>query len=265
MIKTRTLPPAALTIAGSDSSGGAGIQADLKTFAACGVYGATAITCAVAEHAGRVASIAPLPPERVAEQAQLAAEGLPLRAVKTGMLYSRAIIEAVAGTLEIYLSSKPLVVDPVMVSSSGTALLEPDAVAALEAAILPRAALVTPNRKEAERLLGTEIADADALREAAERLAEKYGVPFLVKGGHFQGEEAVDVLCAGGEITLFSQPRVPGRDPHGTGCTLSAAIAAQLALGMELKEAVAEAKRYVTRAIAGGFRHGGHDLLDHFA
>lgn len=153
-----------------------------------------------------MASIAPLPPERVAEQAQLAAEGLPLRAVKTGMLYSRAIIEAVAGTLEIYLSSKPLVVDPVMVSSSGTALLEPDAVAALEAAILPRAALVTPNRKEAERLLGTEIADADALREAAERLAEKYGVPFLVKGGTFRGRRRSTSSARAGRSPSFPSP-----------------------------------------------------------
>ena len=255
--------PVALTIAGSDNSGGAGLQADLKTFSAFGVYGTTAVTCVVAEHPGRVLSIEPLPPLRVVEQIRLVAEAFPVGAVKTGMLYSREIIEAVAAALAEMLPQVPLVIDPVMVASSGGVLLQPEAVAALETRLLPRAALVTPNLDEAELLLGEPIRNPQALAPAARRLAAKYGVPFLVKGGHLRTEEALDVLSDGKTERFFSEKRMPGVNPHGTGCTFSAAIASGLAHGLPLDEAVAKGKRFITRAIAGRLRYGGYDLLNH--
>lgn len=256
--------PVALTIAGSDNSGGAGLQADLKTFSALGVFGTTAVTCVVAEHPGRVLSIEPLPPFRVTEQIRLTAEAFPVAALKTGMLYSREIIEAVAAALEADLPRVPLVVDPVMVASSGAVLLRPDAVAALERLLLPRAALVTPNRDEAELLLGAPIRDLASVRNAARALADKYGVPFLVKGGHLQTAEALDVLSDGRTEWSYSEPRIPGANPHGTGCTFSAAVAAALAKGIALPEAVGIGKRFITRAIARRFRYGEYDLLNHF-
>lgn len=261
------LPPVVLTIAGSDNSGGAGLQADLKTFSAQRVFGATAVTCVVAEHPGRVLSIEPLPPLRVTEQIRLVAEAYrgSVAAAKTGMLYSRAIIEAVAAALEADLPCVPLVIDPVMVASSGAVLLQRDAVAALERLLIPRAALVTPNRDEAELLLGAPIRDLAAVRHAARALADKYGVPFLVKGGHLQTEEALDVLSDGRTEWAYSEKRIPGANPHGTGCTFSAAVAAGLAKGLALPEAVGEGKRYITRAIARRFRYGEYDLLNHFA
>lgn len=254
-----------LTIAGSDNSGGAGLQADLKTFCAYSTYGTTAVTCVVAEHPGKVLSIEPLPPLRVAEQVRLVAEAFPVAAIKTGMLYSREIIEAVAAVLAERLPGVPLVIDPVMVASVGTPLLKPEAVAALERLLLPRAALVTPNRDEAALLLGEPIGDLAAVRAAARRLAQKYGVPFLVKGGHLRAAEALDVLSDGQTEREYSVPMMPGVNPHGTGCTFSAAIAANLALGLPLGEAVAEGKRFITRAIAQRFRYGGYDLLNHLA
>jgi len=256
--------PVVLTVAGSDNSGGAGLQADLKTFGAFAVYGTTAVTCVVAEHPGKVLSITPLPPARVEEQIRLVAEAFPVAAVKTGMLYSREIIEAVAAALE-GLPGVPLVIDPVMVASVGTPLLQPEAVAALERLLLPRASLVTPNRDEAALLLGAPIADADAVRAAARALARKYGVPFLVKGGHLRGAEALDVLSDGAREWEFTAPMIPGVDPHGTGCTFSAAITAGLARGAALPEAVAEGKRFITRAIEQRFRYAPYDLLNHFA
>lgn len=257
--------PVALTIAGSDNSGGAGLQADLKTFCAFGVYGTTAVTCVVAEHPGKVLSIEPLPPLRVREQIELVAEAFPVAAVKTGMLYSREIIEAVAEALEKGLAKIPLVIDPVMVASVGTPLLKPEAIEALKRLLLPRAAVVTPNRDEAALLLGAPITDLRGVREAARALAGHYGVPFLVKGGHLRAAEALDVLSDGGTEWEFSVPMMPGVNPHGTGCTFSAAIAAGLARGLPLAEAVGEGKRFITRAIAERFRYGTYDLLNHFA
>jgi len=262
--------PVALTIAGSDNSGGAGLQADLKTFHAFGVYGTAAVTCVVAEHPGRVSRIDPLPPESVAEQIALTAEAFPVAAVKTGMLYSTEIIEAVAAALASRLPGVPLVLDPVMVSSSGTVLLRPEAIEALKRLLLPRAALVTPNRDEAELLLGTPIRDSAALRDAARELAQRFGVPFLVKGGHLRNDEALDILHDGKEERHYAAPMLPGVNPHGTGCTFSAAIAAGLARGATLPEAVAAGKRFITRAIGGRFLYGQdgagqpYQLLNHF-
>ena len=263
MPPTANLVPVVLTIAGSDNSGGAGLQADLKTFCAFGAYGTSAVTCVVAEHPGKVLSIEALPPLRVAEQIRLVAEAFPVAAVKTGMLFSREIIEAVAALLEEVLPGVPLVVDPVMVASSGASLLKPEAVAALEALLLPRAALVTPNLDEAELLLGSPIRSLDALAPVARHLAAKYGVPFLVKGGHLDSAEARDVLSDGKKEEVFSEKKLAGVNPHGTGCTFSAAIAAGLAHGKPLAAAVADGKRYITRAITHRLRYGGYDLLNH--
>lgn len=254
-------PPVALSIAGSDNSAGAGAQADLKTFTALGVYGLTALTCVVAEVPGRVSAIAPVPPEVVAEQIRLSLAAFPVAAVKTGMLHSRAIIEAVCATLE---SARPvLVVDPIMVATSGSPLLEPDGVAAYRERLFPLAALVTPNLAEAAALWGRPVASLAEMREAGRELCGLYGCAFLIKGGHLQGE-AVDLLVTPqGEEETFAAPRVPGIATHGTGCTLSAAITAGLAAGKPLAEAVACAKGFVTRAIAGSYRWGGTQALNH--
>ena len=241
-------PPVALSIAGSDNSAGAGAQADLKTFTALGVYGLTAITCVVAEVPGRVSAIAPVPPEIVAEQIRLSLTAYPVGAVKTGMLHSRAIIEAVVGALE---TARPLlVVDPVMIATSGAALLEPEGIAAYGNRLFPMATLVTPNLDEAAVLWGRPISSLPEMREAGRSLCDRFGCAFLLKGGHLQGE-AVDLLVMpDGTMSEFTAPRVPGVSTHGTGCTLSAAITAGLAGGLPLAEAVACAKQFVTRAIA---------------
>ncbi|WP_231964884.1 bifunctional hydroxymethylpyrimidine kinase/phosphomethylpyrimidine kinase [Verrucomicrobium sp. GAS474] len=264
--------PVALTIAGSDNSGGAGLQADLKTFAAFGLFGTTAVTCVVAEHPGRVSRIDALPPASVAEQIALTAEAYPVAAVKTGMLYSTEIIETVAATLAAKLARVPLVIDPVMVASSGAVLLKPEAIKTLRTRLLPHAALVTPNRDEAELLLGggKKITDPESLREAARELALRFGVPFLVKGGHLRGEEAIDILHDGTEERHYLAPMLAGVNPHGTGCTFSAAVAAGLARGVALPEAVAAGKRFISRAIGGRFLYGQdgagkpYQLLNHF-
>lgn len=252
-------PPVALTIAGSDNSAGAGAQADLKTFSAFGVYGATAITCIVAEAPGRVSAIQPVEPEMVREQIRISFEAFPVAAVKTGLLHSRAIIETVCDTLEELFAREcgrprpPLVVDPVMVATSGDPLLESDAAAVYTGRLFKLAALVTPNLDEVRALLGRPVATVDEMRTAGRELAGKFGAPFLLKGGHLRGNEATDLLFAGGEVREFSAPFVPGVATHGTGCTYSAAIAAGLAKGLPLERAITEAKTFVTRAIAGHF------------
>jgi len=240
--------PVALSIAGSDNSAGAGAQADLKTFTALGVYGLTAITCVVAEVPGCVSAIASVPPEVVAEQIRLSLSAYPVGAVKTGMLHSRATIEAVCDVLE---NARPqLVVDPVMIATSGASLLEPEGIDAYRNRLFPLATLVTPNLDEARVLWGHPVANLPEMREAGRALCDRFGCAFLLKGGHLKGE-AVDLLVTpDGAMTDFTTPRVPGVSTHGTGCTLSAAIAAGLAKGMPLAEAIACAKRFVTRAIA---------------
>jgi hydroxymethylpyrimidine/phosphomethylpyrimidine kinase len=241
--------PVALTIAGSDSSAGAGIQADLKTFSAFGVYGLTAVTCVVAETPGRVSKIEPVSAELVREQTEVLLRSFPVAAIKTGLLFSAQIITTIANALREH-RSPPLVIDPVMVATSGDPLLQDDAVEIYERELFPLAALITPNLGEAARLTGKSIRDLAAMREAGETLANKYGVPLLLKGGHLAGDQAIDLLFMNGAVIEFSAPFSRGVATHGTGCTYSAAIAAGLAAGLSLKEAVHRAKNFVSAAIA---------------
>lgn len=253
--------PVVLSIAGSDNSAGAGAQADLKTISALGGYGLTAITCVVAEVPGKVSAIQPITPEIVAEQIRLSLDAFPVAAVKTGMLYSRDIIEAVLAVLP----ACPLVVDPVMVATSGDPLLREDAIALYRERLLPLATLATPNLDEARVLLGAPIADLAAMRDAGPALVEKYGCAFLLKGGHLRSDTAVDLLfLRDGSVHEYTAPFVPGVSTHGTGCTTSAAVATGLARGLDLPSAVGEAKQFVTRAIANFLRWGRTDALHHF-
>ena len=257
--------PVVLTIAGSDNSGGAGIQADLKTFTTLGVYGTTAVTCVVAEHPGRVLNITPIPPARVADQIRLVLEAFPVAAIKTGMLYSAEIIGAVGDAITPALAKGvPLVIDPVMVASSGKVLMKKDAIRALRK-FIARATLVTPNRDEAELLWGRPITNLPTLTEAAIALAQGFRHPhFLVKGGHLKTGRAVDVLAyPDGRVREFGAKRIPGVDPHGTGCTYSAALAAGLAKGLTVTEAVVLGKSFITRALSRRFEIGPYQLLNH--
>jgi hydroxymethylpyrimidine/phosphomethylpyrimidine kinase len=245
--------PVALTIAGSDSSAGAGIQADLKTFSALGVYGLTAITCVVAETPGLVSKIEPVSPGMVSAQIEVLLKNFPVAAIKTGLLFSGEIVSAVAHAIranaETTNPARPLVIDPVMVATSGDLLLQEDAIECYERELFPLATLVTPNLGEAARLLREPIVDLRAMRKAGATLVEKYGVPVLLKGGHLAGEKAIDLLFAQGNVTEFSAPFSRGIATHGTGCTYSAAIAAGLASGLSLEQAVGGAKKYVTATI----------------
>lgn len=259
------MPPVVLTIAGSDNSAGAGAQADLKTFTALGTYGLTALTCVVAEVPGRVAAIQSLEPAIVREQIRLSLDAFPVAAVKTGMLHSREIIEVVCDIFEQEEIQRPLVVDPVMVATSGDRLLQPDAIALYEARLFPLATLVTPNLDEAAALLGRPVPTVEAMRAAGRELVSRHGVPFLLKGGHLRGEVALDLLFAGGEEIEFAAEYIPGVSTHGTGCTYAAAIAARLAHGDPLRAAVEAAKRYVTAAIRHCHRWPGVEALNHGA
>ena len=255
--------PVALTIAGSDSSAGAGAQADLKTFTALGVYGLTAITCVVAETPGKVQRIDPVSLELVAAQIKLLLEKFPVAAIKTGLLCSGEIAARVALVLREQQTRHdraiPLVIDPVMVATSGDLLLQKGAIAIYERELFPLAAVVTPNLDEAAALLGEPIGDLAGMREAGRQLSDRYGVPFLMKGGHLTGEQAVDLLFAKGKVAEFSAPFAHGVHTHGTGCTYSAAIAAGLAAGDSLEDAITRAKKYVTAAITGHFHWTGPD------
>jgi hydroxymethylpyrimidine/phosphomethylpyrimidine kinase len=257
--------PVVLTIAGSDNSGGAGLQADLKTFTTLRVYGTTAVTCVVAEHPGRVLNITPIPPERVADQIRLVLEAFPVAAIKTGLLYSAEIIAAVAETIRPTLArGVPLVIDPVMVASSGKVLMKKDAIRMLRK-FITFATLVTPNRDEAELLWGKPIKDLKTLEAAALGLTKGFRHPhFLVKGGHLKTDQAVDVLAyPDGRVREFATKRIPHVDPHGTGCTYSAAITAGLARGLTVTEAVALGKLFITRALQTRFEIGPYQLLNH--
>jgi len=244
--------PIALTIAGSDTSAGAGLQADLKTFGALGVYGLTAVTCVVAETPGLVSKIEAVSAEMVRTQMEVLLKSFPVAAIKTGLLYSGDIVSVVAQTLRTHAASAaiPLVIDPVMVATSGDLLLRDDAMEAYERELFPLAALVTPNLHEAARLLGEPINDLAAMRGAGTRLTEKYRVPMLLKGGHLPGQDAIDLLFLVGQVVEFSMPFSRGIHTHGTGCTYSAAITAGLASGFSLEEAVHRAKKFVTATIA---------------
>jgi hydroxymethylpyrimidine/phosphomethylpyrimidine kinase len=258
----RTLP-VALSIAGSDSGAGAGIQADLLSFAANGVFGTTALTCLTAQNPDGVTAIADLPVEFVREQILQVHRFFQLGAIKTGMLYSAPIIGAVADFLRSE-RGIPAVVDPVMVATSGALLLQPDAVAALQDQLLPLARLVTPNLDEAGVLLGKRPETAADLADAGRRLARRFGVAFLLKGGHLAGSELTDVLVTPeGVVQAFTSPRIEGVDTHGSGCTLSAAIAAQLARGALLADAVAAGRDYLRRGLEHGLAVGGRRFINH--
>lgn len=253
----------ALTIAGSDSGGGAGIQADLKTFAAHGVFGLSAITAITAQNTLGVTRATQVDADLIAAQIDAVAADFPVHATKIGMLATAAIIDVVAAALGRHALRK-VVLDPVMVAKSGTPLLDPDAVGALRDRLLPLADVVTPNAPEAAALTGRPVATVEDLRQAAVHLVELGACAALVKGGHLAGP-AIDILWDGRSLTELTTDRIDTRHTHGTGCTLSAAIAARLALGDDLVAAVRAAKAYVTRAIAQapGLGHG-HGPLQHF-
>ena len=236
--------PVALTIAGSDCSAGAGIQADLKTFQHFQVHGLTAVTCVVSETANVVRAVHAVPVAVVRDQISLMMESFPVAAVKTGMLFSAEHVAAVAEILQGF-PNVPVVVDPVMVASTGASLLEAEAVAAYRDLLLPLARVLTPNLPEAEVLLGRRITGEAALEGAAHELAEMFSTAVLLKGGHLEGAECVDILVDCGELKHFTARRIPVAGSHGTGCTLSAAVAAVLARGEPLSQAVEAAKTYL--------------------
>jgi hydroxymethylpyrimidine/phosphomethylpyrimidine kinase len=255
--------PAVLTVAGSDSGGGAGIQADLKTFAALRTHGLTVITSITAQNPDGVSAIEGCSPALV--QAQFdAVDAFAPGAAKTGMLYSADVIEFTAAFFK-RLPKMSLVVDPVMIATSGASLLKPDAVKALTGHLLPLATLVTPNTDESQALTGVTIKEPEDLRKAARELHRRFGCAALVKGGHLAtGRDAIDVYFDGREEWLLEAPRARGVATHGTGCTYSAAIAALLACGRSLPEAVTAAKEYITGAIHGSLRSGGFPVLHWF-
>ena len=258
--------PVAVTIAGSDSGGGAGIQADLKTFSALGVYGASVLTALTAQNTRGVSAIHDVPPDFVRAQMEAVFSDFAATAVKIGMLSSRAIVDAVAAALP---PAVPVVLDPVMIATSGDRLLAPDAVEAIRTRLLPRAALVTPNLPEAAALLDAPLARSEEdMQRQGEQLLALGPRAVLIKGGHAEGAESLDLLIeAGGRITRLAAPRVPTKNTHGTGCVLSSAIAAGLAKGLDLATAAGAAKTYVTEAIAAADGLGlgsGHGPVHHF-
>ena len=252
-MKKLTLP-AALTIAGSDSSGGAGVQADLKTMLALGVYGMSAITALTAQNTTGVAAIFKSSPDFLAAQLDSVFADIPPAALKTGMVFSADLIEVTAAKLKEH-QAKNIVTDPVMVATSGARLLTEDAAAALQEKLLPLATLITPNLPEAEALTGVEIHNKADMEKAARLLQEKSGTSVLCKGGH-RFEDADDLLLFGEETIWLRERHIENPNTHGTGCTLSAAIAAYLAKGEKLPTAVKKAKEYVTGALAAGLDLG---------
>ena len=255
--------PRAMTIAGSDSGGGAGIQADLKTFAALGVYGTSVVTAITAQNTVGVSGVHAVPVDMVAAQIEAVITDVGADAVKTGMLASSAIIETVARELSHFRVDR-LVVDPVMVAKSGDRLLREDAVDAMKASLLPLATVVTPNVPEAETLADMKIGSGDDARRAAERILSLGAKSVVVKGGHLPGEP-VDLFYDGSRFLEFPGKRIQTTSTHGTGCTFASAVAAGLAKGLDLADAVARAKEYVTEAMERAFPVGkGHGPLNHF-
>lgn len=255
----------ALTIAGSDSGGGAGIQADLKTFQRFGVYGTSALTLVTAQNTVGVLAVELLSTGLVTQQISAVAEDFDVRAAKTGALGSTAIIEAVASAVGEH-AFPHLVVDPVMISKHGDPLLDTDAVEVLRTRLFPKASLVTPNLHEAAVLLGRDVGSEEEMRDAARAVCNLGAAAALVKGGHLPGGEAVDLFYDGADFVRLAAPRIETPHTHGTGCTYSAAITALLARGKILAEAVREAKDFISRAIASapGIGHG-HGPVDHLA
>ncbi len=255
----------ALTIAGSDSGGGAGIQADLKTFHTFRVYGASVVTALTAQNTRGVAGAHPVPPDFVRAQLDAVVDDLRPTATKSGMLATAAIVAEVAAGIRAH-ALRNYVLDPVMVATSGDRLLEPEGEEAVGELLLPLCDLVTPNLQEAAILARSGGADEPAMRRMAEALVARGAKAALVKGGHLPGDVVVDVLFDGTEFRTWTRPRIPSRHTHGTGCTLSAAITAALARGACLSDAVDAALEYVRRAITSAPGLGaGHGPLDHFA
>ena len=248
-------PPVALTIAGSDSGGGAGIQADLKVFFALGCHGTSAITALTAQNTVAVTGIHEVPEDFIVQQIDAVASDIGVDAAKTGMLASPAIVEAVAKAIEAN-GIDNLVVDPVFVSKHRDKLLADDAIDALKTRLFPLATLITPNLFEASGLTGSEVETLDDMQRAAERLHSLGPRAVLIKGGHLPGDRAIDVLFDGGEIVLLDGPRYDTEDTHGTGCAISAAITARLSLGDGLRDAVSFAKEFIGGAIERSLRIG---------
>lgn len=253
-----------LICAGSDSGGGAGIQADIKTVTCLGGYAMTAVTALTAQNTEGVFGVVGVEPDFIVRQIELALTDIGADAIKTGMLHSGPVMEAVAGAIAPLAATVPVVVDPVMVAKGGHPLLEPDAVAVLKRVMLPLAAVLTPNLPEAERLAGLEITDLAGMKKAAEMLRSLGPAAVLVKGGHLEGPVVHDVLAEEGGVSVFDQPRIETRHTHGTGCTLASAIATGLAQGLALREAVGRARRYLEEALRRAPGYGrGHGPVDH--
>jgi hydroxymethylpyrimidine/phosphomethylpyrimidine kinase len=259
--------PVALTIAGSDSSGGAGVQADLKTFAVLGVYGASVITALTAQNTTGVSGIHPVPAEFVTAQIDAVFSDLDVKAVKIGMVAQRPVIDAIVAGLARW-SPKHVVLDPVMVATSGDHLLAPDAVEALRTKLIPQASLVTPNLPEAAALLQEEVAASEAaIERQGQRLLAMGCRAVLIKGGHGQGTESIDYLFDGNGTIALAAPRIATKNTHGTGCSLSSAIAAGLAKGDDLETAIRRAKTWISAAISAADRLAvghGHGPVHHF-
>jgi hydroxymethylpyrimidine/phosphomethylpyrimidine kinase len=253
-----------LIVAGSDSGGGAGIQADIKTVSMLDAYAATAITALTAQNTEGVFGVLPIPSEFVRRQIEVVLDDIGADAIKTGMLHDVAVIETIAAVLQERASAIPLVVDPVMVAKGGARLIDPAAVEALKQLLSARAEIVTPNLPEAEILCGATIGNLAQMRAAGETLLALGCRAVLVKGGHLSGETVSDVLVTAGGARVWESPRIATRHTHGTGCTLASAIAASLAQGQDVENAVDRARTYVQRAIAGAPGLGrGHGPLDH--
>jgi len=255
MNAAESAPPRVLTIAGSDSGGGAGIQADLKTMLALGCHGMSVITAVTAQNSLGVQGAWELPPEAVRAQFRSVVDDIGVDAVKTGMLASNSLVDIVAGLLETLPGGTPVVVDPVVVSKHGDSLLDPEAVSSVRSRMLPLATVLTPNLHEVEVLTGIEVRDERDQGAAARALLELGPGWVLIKGGHLDGD-AVDLLTDGRSEYVFRTARLASRNTHGTGCTLASAIASYLARGLDVPVAVESAKEYVTGAIAGGFELG---------
>ena len=250
--------PVALTIAGSDSGGGAGLQADLKTFSALSVFGTCAVTCVTAQNPETVYEVEPISPEMVSLQIKAVAESFPIAAMKTGMLFSPGIIQATAETLNV-LSPENLVVDPVMIATSGKSLIGDKAVEALTEYLFPLARVITPNLPEAEVLCGRQISTIDELIEAARELGARFDVACIAKGGHLDGYGNVyDVLYENGNIQVLDSPHINAVETHGTGCTFAAAVTALLASGKSLPDAFSGAKQFVADALKNPYCTGKH-------
>ncbi len=257
---------AVLTIAGSDASAGAGVQADLKTFAALRVYGMSAVTAVTSQNSAGVCEVFPLSAAQVRSQIETIVNDVSLAAVKTGMLATAETTQTVADLLTRFRLHN-LVVDPVMMATKGSrrTLLEPAAVSVLKAMVVPRATVITPNVAEAAELSGIPVTSIESARDAARRIFDLGPKAVVVKGGHLEGDTAIDLLFDGRDFTAFAAPREPGGSLHGTGCTFASAIAARLALGDDIAAAVDRAKHYVTGAITHAATvDGGQRVLNHF-